>query len=347
MKNLYLDESGYTGFDLLNKQQPFQGASSVLIREEDAKSLIQEYFPKLQSKELKHRSLSRRKNNWDKLLEFQKIILDEYMGITYVCNKRYLLILMFLDSCVEPFFYDQNINFFQNGQNYSLASLLYYAAPKYWGDKNFEDLLFLFQQAEKSKSDISVSLLTEKAKTLIGRKLSENLYPLAMRYKSCIDEIKNNKSSTDAAFIVLVSLITHIEKFLNDKYKIIHDESKNLSNYNAIIKNLISHTAKQSFYATKLTTLNFPLKLSDVSQEKSHLSYGVQLADVLIGGVIEFCTSSAGLVDKNNYNQRILELYSDHNIIHLLPSINFEEDKDFRCGTQGYDIVEYMAKNFS
>jgi len=44
-----MDESGYTGYDLLHKEQKFQGASSILINHSDASRLIKEYFPKLQA----------------------------------------------------------------------------------------------------------------------------------------------------------------------------------------------------------------------------------------------------------------------------------------------------------
>jgi len=47
-----VDESGYTGFDLLNPDQRFQGASAIAISDEDAACLIKEHFPRLQASEL-------------------------------------------------------------------------------------------------------------------------------------------------------------------------------------------------------------------------------------------------------------------------------------------------------
>lgn len=347
MLSFYIDESGYTGYDLLNKQQPFQGASSLLIDEDTAKSLVDEYFPNRKATELKHCNLSRRKSNWESLLNIQKDILQDYMGFTYICDKKYLLTLMFLNSCVEPFFYDLGFDFYQNGQNFALASLIYHTAPALWGRNNYEDILYLFQRAEKSKSDVAILALVEKAKSLMSKKLSENLMLLTMEYDSCIKEIKNPLSNTDAALVVLVSLISHIEKHVSEKYEIIHDTSNNLLKYNQIITELIEIDAQESFNQTKITSVNFPLKLSAVSQKDSHLSYAVQLADVLIGGMIEHSMALRGLVEKNDYNQAVLELYGDTNIIHLLPNLNFEEDKAFRSGTQAYEFIEFMAQKFS
>lgn len=44
---LRIDESGYTGFDLLNADQPFQGATAIAISDDDAARLIKEHFSRL------------------------------------------------------------------------------------------------------------------------------------------------------------------------------------------------------------------------------------------------------------------------------------------------------------
>jgi hypothetical protein len=104
MECFRIDESGYTGFDLLNSDQRFQGASAIAISDEDASRLIKEYFPKLQAPELKYRSLSRRSSNHRPLLSLQRDLLTNHKSVTYVCDKRFLLVLMFLDCAVEPFY---------------------------------------------------------------------------------------------------------------------------------------------------------------------------------------------------------------------------------------------------
>lgn len=347
MLTFYMDEAGYTGYDLLNAQQRFQGAAALQIDEETAKALVKEYFPKTKLGELKHQKLSKRKSNWDALLRLQRVILQDYLSFTYVCDKRYLLTLMFLDSCVEPFFYDRGIDFYQDGHNYGLASLLYFTAPNFWGAKNFDEILYLFQRAQRSKSDVAVQALVEKAKSLRGRELSENLLPLSMEYAACIREIKNAKTSTDAAYIVILSLISHIEKYAPETYEIVHDRSDNLLQYDKILSQLAAATFTESFQSTQLTTLSFPLKLSKVSQIDSRSSRCVQLADLLIGGMIEHSMTLTGEVEKTVYNQAVIGLYGETNLIHLLPNLNFEENKEFRRGTNAGKLIDFFAKNFS
>jgi len=54
MRSVYIDESGYTGTDLLNQAQPFQGALAIYISDSEAEELINKYFPKMKSNELKY-----------------------------------------------------------------------------------------------------------------------------------------------------------------------------------------------------------------------------------------------------------------------------------------------------
>ena len=265
----------------------------------------------------------------------------------YVCDKRYLLTLMFLDSCVEPMLHDSGIDFYRDGQNYALASLLYYTAPTFWGKKNFDDVLYLFQRAQRTKTKVAIQALVQKAKSLQGKELSENLIPLAIEHESCLAEIVHPRTNTDAAFVVMLSLLTHIEKQAVERYEVVHDTSKNLNQYNRLLSQFIGVRSRESFRQTEITTLNFPLKLSGVSQTDSRDSCGIQLADLLIGGIIEHTMSMAGLVEKNDYNQEIVGLYEDNNLLSLLPSLDFQADKDFRKGTQAGEMIDFIARKFS
>ena len=127
MECFRIDESGYTGFDLLNPEQRFQGAAAIAISDEDAARLIKTHFPRLQAPELKYRALSRRPGNHPHLLGLLRDVLQGYKCVTYVCDKRFLLVMMFLDCAVEPFYYERGVNFYQDGQHYSSCW-----APPYW-----------------------------------------------------------------------------------------------------------------------------------------------------------------------------------------------------------------------
>lgn len=342
-----IDESGYTGFDLLNNEQRFQGASAIAISDEDARCLIQEHFPTLQATELKYRSLARRPNNHPRLLALLRDLLTHFKCVTYVCDKRYLLLLMYLDYAAEPFYYKQGIDFYEGGQNYSLASLLYYVGPSLLGKAEFDELLKAFQRAVKEKTPTALSNLVNVVRRTQWEQLPEALGPLALfACPECLSAIATPGVSTDAAFIVLQSLVSRMEVMADGPYRVEHDQSKNLSTYHDLLQRFINHDQRAEFRQSEIASLKFPLQLTEVVQVDSKDSPAVQLADVMIGSALEVANVLTGQRTTGLNAEDVLALYADDQIIHLLPSLDFVEQKRFRQGTQAAQTIDYFARHF-
>lgn len=339
-----IDESGYTGFDLLNAEQRFQGAAAIAINDDDAERLIKQHFPNLQAPELKYRALSRRANNHPRLLGLMRDLLSDFKCVTYVCDKRFMLTLMFVDYAVEPYYYERNFDFYAEGQNYAMASMLHMAGPALLGKQQFEALMNSFQKAMKEKTVASLERLVASARATNWEKIPEAIGPLAkFAAPECLQAIATPGLSTDVAIIVLQSLITRMEVISDGPYRVEHDQSKNLATYNELIQQFIDHTDTAHFRATEITTLSFPLKLSSVTQVDSKQSPAVQLADVMIGAAIEAGNNLAGLRAGGLDPEKLLALYTNEQFIHMLPSIDFEEQRRFRQGTQTGELIDYFA----
>lgn len=347
MECFRVDESGYTGFDLLNPDQPIQGASAVAISDGDAARLIKEHFPKLQAAELKYRALARRPRNHPRLLSLLKDILAHYKCVTYVCDKRFLLLLMFLDDAAEPFYYERGMNFYEDGQNYALASLLYSAGPTLLGENAFNALLAAFQRAVREKTQESLEDLVVAARKTRWQALPEALGPLA-KYAApeCLSAIATPGVSTDAAFVVLQSLVNRMEEMAAGLYRVEHDQSKNLLTYHDLLQRYINHNETIEFRQSEIASLKFPLKLTSVTQVDSKTSPAVQLADVMIGAVIDAASTLRGRRTDGLDAGAVMTLYKDDQIIHLLPSMDFAEQRRFRQGTQAAELIDYLATHF-
>lgn len=347
MERFSIDESGYTGFDLLNRDQRFQGATAISVSDEEAKRLIEEHFPNRQAAELKYGALARRPNNREHLINLQKNVLANHKCVTYICDKRFLLILMFLDYATEPWYYKRGVNFYENGQNFSMASLLYYIGPPMLGKETFEAILAAFQRAIKEKTPEALNeLVVRVRRSKWEAALPEALGPIALASPECISAITTPELSTDAAIVVLQSLISRMEIMADGPYRVEHDRSKNLLQYNKLLQSLIDHDESIEFTQTKITRIKFPLKLSEVTQVDSKESPSVQLADVLIGTAIEVANTLAGLRKAEIDPQRVMSLYRDDQFIHLIPSLNFEEQKKFREDSQAAEVIDYFSKHF-
>ena len=260
MECFHIDESGYTGFDLLNAEQRFQGATAVAISDEAAARLIQAHFPKLQAPELKYRALARRPGYRQPLLDLQCAVLSQHKCVTYVCDKRFLLTLMLLDYAVEPFYYERSEDFYKDGQNYALASLLHTVGPALLGKAAFDDLLTAFQSAVKEKTPQALEALVNAARKLNWHELPEALGPIALGAPECLSAIATPGVSTDAAMVVLQSLISRMEVMAAGPYRVEHDQSKNLLTYHELLQRYINHQDEVEFRQTQIAGIRFPLK---------------------------------------------------------------------------------------
>ena len=341
-----IDESGYTGFDLLNADQRFQGASAVAIDDEEAARLIKEHFPRMQAPELKYRALSRRVSNHPRLLALMRDLMSEFDCVTYVADKRFMLTLMFVDYAVEPYYHARGFDFYENGQNYAMASMLHMAGPALLGRREFAALMDAFQCAMKEKIPQSLQKLVEAARATNWGELPEVLGPLAQYAdRDCLSAIATPGVSTDLAIVVLISLITRMEVMAKGPYRVEHDQSKNLSTYHDLLQRFVEHDEKVEFRATEITSLRFPLKLNRVAQVDSRSSPAVQLADVMIGAAIEAVNTLTGLRSGGLDPESLMPLYREDQLIHMSPSLDFEEQRRFRSGSQNGEAIDYLASN--
>ena len=348
MECFRIDESGYTGYDLLNPEQRFQGAAAIAIDNADARRLIKDHFPRLQAAELKYRSISRRSTYHAPLRELHQILLTEYKCVTSVCDKGYLLALMFLDYAVEPFYFERGCNFYEDGQNYAMASLLYRAGPTLLGEKELATLFSVFQRAVKTKTRQSLRDLVAAARRTRWHKLPEVLGPLA-KYAApeCLDAITTPAVDTDAIPVVLQSLISRTEVMANGPYQIEHDESKNLLAFHDFLQRVIEHEEKAEFRTTRETTFKFPLNLTEVKYVESRANPAVQLADLLIGVAIDAANHLAGFRSGGLDPEQVFSLYQDQQLMCLAPDLDFKAQRRFREGSESSELIDYFAKYFA
>ncbi len=128
--------------------------------------------------------------------------------------------------CRRALLLREGVDFYANGQNYAMASLLTLAGPTLLGQSAFDNLLLAFQNAVKEKTPAATSTLITTARTTQWRQLPEALGPLAQfAAPECLSAISNPGVDTDAALVVLQSLISRMEVMADAVYCVEHDQS--------------------------------------------------------------------------------------------------------------------------
>ncbi len=119
-------------------------------------------------------------------------------------------------------------------------------------------MLAAFQHAVKEKTPAALMSLVNSVRKTRWQNLPEALGPLAQyEEKACLEAISTPGVSTDAAFVVLQSLISRMEVMAAGPYCVEHDQSKNLSTYNNLLQQYINHEKVLNFDKRKLRALSF------------------------------------------------------------------------------------------
>jgi hypothetical protein len=215
------------------------------------------------------------------------------------------------------------------------------------GKAEFDATLAAFQKAVKKKTPIALEELVSATRRTKWTELPEALGPLANASPACLAAISTPGVTTDAAYVVLQGLISRMEVMASGPYRVEHDRSDNLLNYHALLERFIAHHEPAEFKQTQITSLRFPLKLVAVTQVDSKQSPSVQLADVMIGAAIEAAKAMMASPEGGTAAQEVFEQYADEQFIHIVPSLDFEEEKRFRQGSQGGQFIDYVAEHLA
>lgn len=123
VENLFFDESGYTGEDLLNREQPTFAYASTALLDGDAASLLSSCFAFSRASELKHSRLSKSARGQDAIVNFIQRISEFSLPVNvYLAHKEYALLTYLIDFPIEEIFRRSGHNFFEKGFNIALSN---------------------------------------------------------------------------------------------------------------------------------------------------------------------------------------------------------------------------------
>lgn len=125
MIDITFDESGNTGADLLNKEQPVFILASSNYTVEEAERLLT-IFEQKQGQEVKFKNIKRRENNHKKIIDFMsQIATDKEKNIVTIYHKEFVLITHIVDPIIESEMHDRGIDIYKKGLNIALSNIHY------------------------------------------------------------------------------------------------------------------------------------------------------------------------------------------------------------------------------
>jgi hypothetical protein len=283
--NIFVDESGYTGPNLLDSAQPVLAMASLHCDDVQCADFKSKIFGGSRSLELKYSSLSKSTKGRKKVINFLLELagMPEIVKVA-VAHKKYALVGKMVDLIVETAMYRDGFDLYDRGANIALTNVMYGLL----GDGSHDTLLGLFQEMIRTQE---VSDFDEFAGELFRQQFDdEQAEEFLGFFRAAIlrvgPEVMIDPSRTlDLAFTMNFTLASLWRQDIpvEDGIKFVHDESSIMEFNKAIWDAAVDSTVPKQEIGYDVRTHVFPIAVTETIGADSKTFVGIQLADVVAG----------------------------------------------------------------
>ena len=285
-KELFLDEAGYTGPDLINREQPVFTLASTNIGETEARSLLTSCFG-IRQGEVKYSRLAKSQRGRSQIVDFVRALdLNRRNCAFYSYHKQFLLLTYLIDFWLEPMMREDGVNLYARGGNIALSNVSYLTLGTFLGPDGRRGLLRQFQVMTRDRTRFAFNSFwdsLEKAireHDLIGQVLGA--LPLARLRLGYEHLIRLPAGLLDLGDYGLLETVQHWRQELpGTDFELIHDQSKFLQKQREFWESVLNPANPAAVVGQDRRTNAFPLPVKRLRLEDSRHFPQLQVADLI------------------------------------------------------------------
>lgn len=350
MKNLYFDEAGFTGSDLLSQQQPFFCLASVLFTDEELDDIKKDIGLSKFDNELHFKKLH---TNWQGREVLTKLfnhpLLNEDHIITGIALKKYCIYAQIVDVLIETYLYKRGLNLYKKKGNIFLANSLYYFAFCHNNQTLIREFEETFVNMVRCQDENSCSSFYQKLEELIKDKGT------CSRFKVLLGLIHSSKEALDDALVsdtpfyldnttsIFFAIIQKWYERTKQTLDVLFDNSKAIQSNLKLLEALRDIEENKTIvgYDSRKHVLPFPVGTIKLVDSKSY--FGVQVADTIASAFVFILTNTNKKFEKYKEELKHLTIFQKTEIS-LLPSKIEKEDRETNI-EDSHDPLDYICKH--
>lgn len=319
MKQVHFDEFGNTGQDLLNSDDPVFVLSACHFTPDQERALLT-HFSGRQGPELKCSRLRKTETGKRAILGFldQPEITPSSVSV-YMVHKPFMVVSKYCDIVLEPSHRQAGVDFYERGLNIATANLLATVMPAFLNPATWNSFLAAFVRMVRERSTGAFRDFVRFAELI--RAHLEHVNAELSHYVSAsvlLDPAELLPMLSGDELDPLVPayhlLANHWGRQLGGQFSIIADRSKVLATERERLLAFSSKTIRPFVAGYDRRTVDFPLKVFDITSVDSRLHRQVQFADIIAGAVGGAARSPERFRDGSFENQ-ILKMCFDKGVI--------------------------------
>lgn len=343
---LYFDESGNTGSDLLNPDQPVFALASTKLSREACEELIGTLRTKNQV-EAKYSKLKGTRPGQKALLAFANSpLLTEESCIFMQADKLYYLLTHLVDKIIEPVMHDTGVDLYAGDAHVGLTNLFFYTGEYAFPNGHWLRLQKALLRALRQLSPESFENFRQTVRDLlpdIHDSFDMFRTMLAMGAEK-VDKslgVFRGTYSFDPAVDVFIAVVNLWMRRYPGELRVVHDRSKPLRHSEKLLRAMMTKAPSREIgYGARKTEL--PLRVSELSFADSQSFPQLQVADVLAGMCIDCLLGWSGKRPANEFHEAMKDSpIAKWSVEGMLPSPDMSRRNDPEPGE--VNLVEGAA----
>jgi len=280
------DESGNSGGNLLDSEQPVFVLASVHLSEEVAKEIVGS-----DAKELKFAKLRRSAQGRKRILD---ILNSPALGAEQVLisgiHKHFMIIAKMVDLLVEPMVHADGIDLYVRGANLGMANMWHFVMPVCIGKKRFEALKIAFVNMIRTARPKNI----DRFYSIVDDAIENNSLPgfandlaMLMVTRRVAESYTNDwdSSDLDPAIPAFSDHASTWTETLGTEFVIAHDKSKPLAQQQIILEAMMSTKEETLVIGYDRRKKVFPIRAKGIEFRNSSECPQIQVSDIVAGAV--------------------------------------------------------------
>lgn len=288
-KTLYFDESGYTGYNLLDPNQPVFAIASTDIEPAIAGTILRESFPGYQGEEFKFTNIWGSKSRRG-LTEFSRRLAPlAERCFSWMADKRFCALTKVVDFLIEPFFSNAGYDFYSDGFAWKYTNYIYFGFEQFSPPGFLDRIVTAYQVFSRKPGPHALKKLQKDLKHLKREapddvKVFVDQMALGANLFTRFNNLATFKGSDEIQVTSMMAVVAHWRQRHSEDFVVVHDATANFFRRQELWARMTSaDVPKQLIRASDGTDVEFPLRVVSTTPVDSRENLSVQFCDVLAG----------------------------------------------------------------
>jgi len=283
---IFLDESGNTGSNIIDEDQPIFTLSGCKFTEKESSRLI-ELTGSRSPIEAHFKKLKRRKSGQDGIIRLMKhsLINTDRVKVE-LFHKKFMVTTKIVDLLIEHMMHLRGEDLYLNGANIALSNMWFYCFPTFCGEEQVQSMYKSFVKMIQEQTENRINEFYHSVAELLNSCTHESFkqdIQMILSTQLIIDDALNGieKDALDPSIPALFCQCLNWGEIHPKGFHIIHDDSQTLEKQRSLFAQYMDWTQDTIELGYDRRKFNLPLKGKSLNFSSSDQYTQLQVADII------------------------------------------------------------------